>query len=789
MRAPCTTHSRLRPTRVAALASFVVGLAATLVAHGQSAPPRAVQGGLEEIVVTAQKRVERLQDVPISVQAVSGEMLEDMGVQNFENFEVPGVRVSRGGMADTITVRGIGSGQNLGFEQSAPMYIDGVYYGRARTQRLGFLDLERIELLKGPQPTFLGKNATGGAINITTRKPGRELEGDVEASFEPVTDEYALSGAVSVPLGERWAVRGAARYRDSEGYITNTLTGNREPAVEDKLARLTFVGDPTDALRVTAIGYYAGNVDVGRNNQATICEPNYRRDVTSVAQDPCLFDRRKAAFAAAPAAAEAARPDLYRDANGASFLSDMDAYGGSVQLDWELPGGLSFTSLSAYYEYESYQFIDTDQGAANFATASFTENFDQLSQEFRLVSPQDGALRWFLGVYADRNNNDVVSASNFDARNLIPFTPPAVPPQTNRTPAFVANNTAGSVSTLFENAEAWAVFGDASYAISDQFSLRGGLRYEEVKKDVASASCIAAPYVACTPVNDLAPTAVTERTDTKLQPALTLEYRPLTDVMLYASYKEGFKSGGFSGTDAGPFEPEKASAWEVGAKTRLYDNRILFNLTLFRGTYDDLQVSSFDPVTNLFATTNAASAKNQGAELELQFAATEALRLSLNVAYLDATYERFTNSPCWGGQLVLGTGCGPSPTNPAVNVQNLSGVVLPYAPEWSGNAAADYRLAVGDQYALRFGTDVFFTTEFATLTDINPRSFQGGFAKVNARIAFGRADEVWELALVGRNLTDKRTAAFKNTIPGGFFSIASFTEPPATYTVQARYRF
>ena len=269
-------------------------------AQGGASPDAEV--ALDEIVVTAQKRAERLQDVPISVQAVTGEMLQKMGVQNFENFEVPGVRVSRGGMSDTITVRGIGSGQNLGFEQSAPMYLDGIYYGRARTQRLGFLDIEQIELLKGPQPTFLGKNATAGAINIRTRRPGRDLEREVEVSYEPETEEVTAFVAASVPLNDRWAIRGAARYRDSEGYLTNTITGRKEPAINDKLARLTLVGDVTESTRVTAIGYYAANLDKGRNNQSTICEPNFRRDTSSAAQDPCLFDDKKASFSQTPAA-------------------------------------------------------------------------------------------------------------------------------------------------------------------------------------------------------------------------------------------------------------------------------------------------------------------------------------------------------------------------------------------------------------------------------------------------------------------------------------------------------
>jgi outer membrane receptor protein involved in Fe transport len=767
------------------LAGVLMAVSSLASAQGGASPDAEV--ALDEIVVTAQKRTERLQDVPISVQAVTGEMLQNMGVQNFENFEVPGVRVSRGGMSDTITVRGIGSGQNLGFEQSAPMYLDGVYYGRARTQRLGFLDIEQIELLKGPQPTFLGKNATAGAINIRTRRPGRELEREVELSYEPETEEVTAFVAASVPLNDRWAIRGAARYRDSEGYLTNTITGRKEPAINDKLARLTLVGDVTESTRVTAIGYYAANLDKGRNNQSTICEPNFRRDTSSAAQDPCLFDDKKASFSRTPADIEAARPDLWRDADGGPFLNDMEAYGATLQIDWELANGLSLTSVTGYYQYENYQYIDIDQGVANYGVSTFTENYDQMSQELRLLGPKDTKLQWSVGAYFDSNDNDVVSTQSFDARNLLPFTPPAVPPQTNRTPAFVVNNTNGFLQDVRESAKSMAAFVDAKYEITETFAVRGGLRYEEVDKDIDYRRCGTLPYPTCTPVNTLPATAMRSRKDDKLAPSATLEYRPLDDVLLYLSYKKGFKSGGFSNNDAGPFNSEHVTAWEAGAKTRLLDNRMMLNLTVFQGEYDDLQVSSFDPVSNLFTTTNAASAKNKGVEAEVQYAATSRLRFAVNVSYLDAAYDDFRNSPCWAGQVALGTGCAPNAQGS--QVQNLSGVVTPYAPEWSGTAAVDYTLPVGGSHNLSLGADVFYTGDFATLTDINPRAFQQSYTKVNARIAFGRDDDFWQVALVARNVTDERTAAFKNTIPGGFFSIASFTDPPATYTLQARFKF
>jgi outer membrane receptor protein involved in Fe transport len=307
---------------------------------------------LGDIVVTATKRPERLQDVPISVQAVTGDLLRSGAVQNFEDVQVPGLRVSRGGMADTITVRGIGSGQNLGFEQSAPMYIDGIYYGRARTQRLGFLDIDRIEFLKGPQPTFLGKNAIAGAINVATRRPGDEFGGEIEFSYEPVTKEKTAFGATSIPLGDNWATRFALRYRKSEGYITNTTTGRKEPEIEDLLGRVVVTGDLSDQLKLTAIGYFGNNNDHGRNNQPTICLPNFRRDLSDAVGEPCTFDRTKSSRGVIPAAAETARPDLYTDDDGGPFYNRLRSTGGTLLLDYEFGNGITLSSVSGFYQYK-----------------------------------------------------------------------------------------------------------------------------------------------------------------------------------------------------------------------------------------------------------------------------------------------------------------------------------------------------------------------------------------------------------------------------------------------------
>ena len=729
-------------------------------------------GEIEEIIVTAQKRAERLQDVPISVATVGGDKLQQMAIQNFESVQVPGVTVARGGMADSLTIRGIGSGQNLGFEQSAPIYIDGIYYGRARMQRLAFLDLERIELLKGPQPTYLGKNAIAGAVNISTRAPSKDFAAQTTGSYEFETKEKVVDSALSGPIADRVYARAALKYRDSEGYLTNTATGRKEPKSKDLLGRLVLLAEPTDDFSAKLTLYAGRNTDHGRNNQSILCQPQYRANISAVSDDACTLDRLKNSFSDLPSSAD---QSLFFDDNGGPFFNRLTARGANLKLDYHFKNGLSLTSLTGYYSFTNKQFIDTDQGIANLGSTDIVEDYAQWSQEFRLLSPKQERFNWFAGAYFDHNYNKQLSQSTTDNNGAIAGS--TLLTAANRARSFT------QITNFNERANSWAVFGEGSYNIAEKLNARIGLRYEEVDKFNIFNFCNTVTLYT-TGCATLPTTVVNKRQKVKnsrLQPSATLEYRPDTRVMLYGSVKQGFKSGGFSGTDAGIFQPEKVTSYEIGAKTTLFDRRVTLNVAAFLADYKDLQVSAFDPFTNLFATGNAASSRSQGVEAEAQWAITPELRLAADASYLNAKYSSFPAAQCFALQ-TLAQGCGVR----VAGAQDLAGGRLAYAPEWSGDVSLTWTHPISERMRITAGADAFASSRFFTLGDNNPLSVQKGYAKVNARLALGSNDGRWEMAFVARNLTNQLTAGFRNTIPQGGGSVGAFTDLPATYTVQLR---
>ena len=730
----------------------------------------AVAQVLEEIVVTAQKRQERLQDVPISVSAVTGERLEQMGVTNFENFDVPGIKIARGGMSDTLTVRGIGSGQNPGFDQSAPLYIDGIYYGQGRVIRLAFLDVERVEVLKGPQPTYLGKNAIAGAVNITSRIPGPEFESTADLSYEPVTNEISAGGAVSGALTDKLLGRVALKYRKNDGYLTNVGTGRTEPRAEDLLGRLAFQFNATDDFSARATLYSAKNIDYGRNNQTTTCQPIYFTNISPASLEDCTLNRKKASFGNIAVAGD---PGYYFDAGGDSFLFDFKANGGNLQLDQSLPGDATLTALTGYYNYRIKNFTDSDQGIANVLTNTNQQRYWQLSQEVRLASPTGERLKWFIGGYFDHNSDRGNNSAQTNNALALPGSPLIA--------MAAASNSVIGDSTV--DAKSWAAFGDVGYEVVNNLTLKTGLRYEEVKKSNVSKQCTANIYTTVCRAGTLV-SLTGDFKDVRLQPAVTLEYRPMGDVLLYANYKQGFKAGGFQVDVRTPtFLPEKVKAYEVGGKIGFLDGRATLNFAAFQADYADLQIASFNSVTNITVILNAAEARSKGIEAEGRLAVTEDLTLGASFSVLDAYYLSYPNAPCYAAQ-TLALGCLNNAT-----FQVLTGKHLPNSAPFSGTVSATYSHPITSAMKLGLGADTYITDSFFTLTDNNPGTTVDNFVKFNARISLSDIDDKWEIAVVGRNLSNKLTGAFKNATPGGGGSIATFTEPPRTITLQARIKY
>ena len=747
-----------------------IALANPLIANAQ----------LEEVVVTATKRSLNLQDVPMSISAVDGKTLEEFSISNFYDMNIPGVHIAQGGMNDNAFIRGIGqSSGNFGFENSAPFYVDGIYNGRARGTRLAWLDADRIEVIKGPVPTYLGKNASAGGIAIVSRRPGDEVEGFIDLYNEFEHEELAITGAVSIPVSDTFRLRIAGKYRDmNEGWMINTYSGKGEPQQEDMLYRLSMEWDITDRLQFWAKIEGVDAEWFGVNTQQTDC--SNPRLIDSRYED-CRFDNKRATFFD-----PANHPTGLWSRNvprGLTNINDFEYDGYAFSLTYN---GDSFqvTSLTGLYEYENTFLRDPSHSTFDRGMANFEEEFEQFSQELRIQSTGDDRLEWMAGVYYDENDN--INATN----NSLPAAMGMIVIRDND-----------------EDGDSWAVFGEVGFNVSEQVKITAGGRYTEYTKKNLHEQEVRAPLVAGQPYTDVpilgmaSFTINNKQSDSKFQPSIQVEFRPNENTMYFASYREGFKAGGIdhqpgnSNPDTQLLEPEQVEAFEVGARWELMDGALRINATAFHADYSDYQVSIFDAPENRFITRNAAEAQTQGLELDTQWAASSNLTLSAYVSFLNAEFADYKGAQCYlNPRQTAAEGCvqlldaSGNPTG--TTGQDMSGQPLQFAPDFSGTLTADYSQPINDMLEL-FGTfTMFFTEDYTLSTNRDPDLVQSGYETIDLRLGVGNIDNKWQVAFVGKNLTDEKILEWKGDTPlGGSASHFALLKRTRQYSVQAVYRF
>ncbi|MEE4110793.1 MAG: TonB-dependent receptor [Halieaceae bacterium] len=727
---------------------------------------------LEEVIVTARKREESLQSVPISISVVDGEWIVDNAVRTFEqlSYSVPNFTVNESPIDTNIFIRGIGSAENQGFEQSVGLFSDGVYWGRARQARSPFFDVERIEVLKGPQGILFGKNTTAGAVSITTARPTAEPSARAGIYYEPDADERVVEGVISGPLSESLRGRLAVRGADMDGWLVNTAISADEPSREEVFVRGSLEWDISPDVDAT-FRLEHGELDVEGSTM----------QITEVGPWGDLFARFDPAFEA--------DFDDRRSVGGTGIFvqpesSDTDSTTASVTLNWYTEP-FTLTSITGYTTYDFADVFDADISALPQAQKLFSSDFEQWSQEVRLLSPaaDAGGIDWITGVYWQTSDLDVQTRDDIDLALL-------------QAPAGSRYYVTGQTSDLF------AVFGQATWHMTDRWRITGGLRWVDEEKD-------AGRFLDVTNLGTTQPNPALEpffaaalgtfphdlegnRSEGQVLPSLVVQWDATDSGMLYASYSKGFKGGGFdeqltSGDpDDWEFEDETVDTYELGAKWSPAGGRAALNVALFRSEYSDLQVSAFDGLAG-FVVGNAADATSEGVELDGSWAVTPNLRLGGAVAWLDARYESFENAACTASQSTAHEMAGlPSPC-----LQDLSGSEPLYSPDWSGNLYASHEATFGrgGRWMLRTRLEANFTDSFFVTQDLDPNLEQDGFMKLNLRFGLVSLAHGWEIALVGKNLTDELTTSFGNDVPiltGAFFK---FADRPRTVGIQGRLSF
>ncbi|WP_234178574.1 TonB-dependent receptor [Sphingopyxis sp. NFH-91] len=748
-------------------------LAGPAAAFAQEAPAES-QGGLDDIIVTAQKRAEGLSDVPISISAVSGKQVESYGQTNLEQISssVPNLKITQTAIANRIAIRGIASGDNKGFEQSVAMFVDGVYYGRDQLSRLPLVDMERVEVLRGPQPTLFGKNAIAGAVNITTRSPTDEFEGTVSGLYEFNHKELQLTGVLSGPLSDGIEARVVGYHRSMDGYFYNQKLKRNEPNVDEYYVRGKVEFDKGGPLAAELKLEYADFAMKGQPRDVFGAVGNYN----AVFQGPFFVSTV---------------PDYVREDNG--YESRNKVFGATLNADLEI-GEHTLTSVTSLLDYKTREIVDVDFSGISFLDGTnLREDYRQFSQELRLTSPGGEAFNFIGGVYYQHAKLDVQDFTLFNPTFLGLGAP------------FNALGDTRNDRDYSQTSDLISAFAQGELSLTDQLRVTAGARFNHEKKSgrrslaivqgplsTAPAAVVAAVFRA---LNIEAHSIAGKLSEDSFNPMVNVQFDATDDLMLYASYARGTKAGGFdirsnslptSTTVAKPgafeFQDESADNFEAGLKYKGRD--VAFNLSFYRTKYKDLQVNIFDGTLN-FNVRNAAAARTQGIEADFRAALAEGLTISGAIAYLDFKFTNFTDGQCYYLQT-------PGPGG----FCDYSGKRNALSPKWSGNLNVDYWTPVGSDLKLSFNVNADFSSSYIAAANLDPRTYQGSYAKLGARIGLGQIDNRWEVALIGRNLTDQRilqtgsAMPLATTITGGAGNAYNgIVDRPRTIAVQVTGRF
>jgi len=707
---------------------------------------------LQEIVVTATKRAERLQNVSIAVSAVSSEDLANSAIVSPSDLKIPGVQFITQSSRSTLSIRGVSSAGNPGFDQAVPVYIDGVYFGRGGTARGGFLDVERVEVLRGPQPTYLGKNAIAGALSVISKRPGDELEGNITAFHEFEANEENIEAGITIPVSSTFSTRFAGRYRDLDGWVENVSLGNDGPSTEQWQGRASALWQPNDRFSLYAKYDYTKLKASGTDRELWNCGVLAPINSGVIGpNDDCRLDGRTANMYA---------PELFPlvsavGGNDPSY-GRFTLQGGVVEAEY---GANTFTvtATGSYYKLDMFDRLNVDASERTFSVISTVDDSTQKSIELRAASSTNGRFSWLVGGYADAIDLDLQVPGGV---YLVGPGDPRFSPG----PGFFID------SKSKQKERSWSLYGEVGYEVLDGLTFKLAGRYSKVDKtlkafnlnsligvyDPVTNSSSAIPGTTVFPVISI---ANDKRTYKDFQPAITVEYRPSNGVLLFASYKEGFKAGGFD-LDAFFLNPngdlqftdETVKAYEIGAKIDFLRGRARLNVTGFRADYDDLQVNIFNGLVGSF-TANAATARAQGVEIEAQVSPVRGLVLLGTLNYLDSTYGSFPSATCFPGQTAA-QGCVGG------NFQDLSGKERVLAPKWSGTLGAEFTAPADAMFGLgsefEGGFNVFFTSRYATQSTLGPYAYQESYQTLDGHLGFTFNDAKYGVKLIGRNLTNEK---------------------------------
>lgn len=789
------------------------------------------------VVVTAQKRAQSIVDVPVAVSVFDGEELQTAQVQNLQDLQqiAPSLTVnfSNGTSTSSFILRGIGtSGTDVGLEQSVGVFIDGVYRGRPGAALVDLTEIERIEVLRGPQGALFGRNTTGGVISVITREPDFTFNANAEVTggnYDALIARARVSGPI---IQDKLAASISGGFNRRNGFEQDPITGERYNSVSRWNLRGQLLWDITPKASLRFIADYT------EENGACCTAPGVFRGPTG----PAIAAVGGLLLPGSPGVAPSIPGPVQFTG---SFLQPYDRqiavnvspdnffqdYGVSAELNWDL-GPATLTGLGSWRQFFNRQIFDADYTSAELFTNGVNRNINEVSGEIRLASNGDKRVDWLVGasIFTQGIDSRILSTLGVDAFpyfNLLTqgALQAAIPGLRVLNPAITPANlfAAGTFQRgLFDQSgSSWAVFGHIDVELTKRLNLGGDVRYlqddksadfRHVTNDNFSQTVLRAPLPA--PVIGALRSLQTfetynpystSRSDDSVLGSATLTYELANEFNVYWRYARGFKAGGinlnfdaggqipgFPGLDNAQrqgvdpnqalFDPETINSYELGLKGSFFKGVLRTNVALFLANLQNYQVNTFDGSIGQFTLRNAAALRSRGVELEYTYRPTPRFTLNGSVNFLDATYRSFPDGPQIAAPTGLAAGTVPL-------VQNLTGQPPIFSPAWTSSGTASYAIPLASKTALLISANYRYRSGYFTGLDNDPLTYQNSNLLLDASTTLNLAGGKYSLQMWVKNIGNVGVSNIVFDTPFQNGSYNAFLEPPRTFGGTLRWRY
>ena len=753
----------LQSAMLQTVATSAIVMSAFVAAPAYAQEAAADEAGIGEIVVTAQRREQSIQDVALSVTAIGGEKLAAAGVVDISKLDqlVPGLQLGQSGNDARPAIRGART-ENVSVQQDPVIgfFVDGIYRSRTSQALAAFVDTNRVEVLRGPQGTLYGRNTFGGAINIISNAPSDRLELGANLTVGNFK-QFRLDGFANLPITNTLFLRVSGAIDQHDGYVKNTF--DRSNDIKDKKeryirAQLRF--EPSDEADATIRASYwkqggNGASDFGYFNAGTPIDPNATAPFTFAEVVGSSLSRVNTRVGAGNLPSDAGPYSIARDT-----LFDLDTEQKTLDFESNIDLGIANAKvLVGYADFSSTRTADADLSILPSGFEAQIDEAETFTQEVQLSSTGKGPLKWTVGAY--HLTDKVLGVFLFDRI----FATNAMNRPIIGTPAAAGSdfNSRAIIQT-----DALAFYGEATYSILDNVRVTGGVRYSRDEKDFRRQTN--ANYVL--PIVFTTPSFFDSQTFEKVTWRGGAEFDVGADHLLYATASSGFQSGGFNNsadavTGGASFDEQTVVAYEIGSKNKFFDGKLIANLAIFQNDFKGLLAQEFVTVgtTVLSISTNAGAARARGAELELKLRAADGLDLNAQIAINDAKFGRYLLAEPVSGQTV-----------------DLRGGRIPLSPKFAAGFGAEYNIDLGNNGNVIPQFNINYSSSYST-NDIDYRfGNQKAYTKIDLSLTYEAPNSNFYFQAYGRNVTNE--AVLNRTVRFGQNAIAQNFGDPATFGIR-----